>query len=141
MHGDGTPGYHDLQYVDDVSLTSGSATPTPTPAPTRDAEADGHADRRSDADAEADRDADRRADGDADARPRRRPRRRRSGCNGAAADNGPLSNSSGTLATGVAKPFDYPVQHGCNGAGYTAAVIIDDPVNTSYLRAISPPPA
>ena len=57
------------------------------------------------------------------------------GCNGATADNGPLSNSSGTLATGVAKPFDYPVQHGCNGAGYTAAVIIDDPVNTSYLKS------
>ncbi len=57
-----------------------------------------------------------------------------SGCNGAAALNGPLSNSSGTLATGVAKPFDFPVQHGCNGAGYTAAVIIDDPVNTSYVN-------
>ena len=25
------------------------------------------------------------------------------------------------------------MQHGCNGAGYTAAIIIDDPVNTSYL--------
>ena len=58
-----------------------------------------------------------------------------SGCNGAAADNGPLSNSDGTLATGVAKPFDYPVQHGCNGAGYTAAVAIDDPVSTSYLAS------
>ncbi len=57
------------------------------------------------------------------------------GCNGAAADNGPLSNSSGTLATGVAKPFDFPVQHGCNGAGYTAAIVIDDPVNTSYLHS------
>jgi subtilase family serine protease len=55
------------------------------------------------------------------------------GCNGAAADNGPLTNSDGTLATGVAKPFDFPVQHGCNGAGYTAAIAIDDPVNTSYL--------
>ncbi len=55
------------------------------------------------------------------------------GCNGAAPDNGPLSNSDGTLATGVAKPFDFPVQHGCNGAGYTAAVVIDDPVNTSYV--------
>ncbi len=54
-------------------------------------------------------------------------------CNGAAVDSGPLTNSSGTLATGVAKPFDFPVQHGCNGAGYTAAVIIDDPVNTSYV--------
>jgi subtilase family serine protease len=56
-----------------------------------------------------------------------------SGCNGAAADNGPLTNSYGTLATGVAKPFDFPVQHGCNGAGYTAAIAIDDPVSTSYL--------
>ncbi|MGA9943778.1 MAG: protease pro-enzyme activation domain-containing protein [Candidatus Cybelea sp.] len=56
-----------------------------------------------------------------------------SGCNNAAPDNGPLTNSSGTLATGVAKPFDFPVQHGCNGAGYTAAIAIDDPVNTSYL--------
>jgi kumamolisin len=55
------------------------------------------------------------------------------GCNGAAADNGPLTNSYGTLATGVAKPFDFPVQHGCNGAGYTAAIAIDDPVNTSYV--------
>jgi subtilase family serine protease len=25
------------------------------------------------------------------------------------------------------------VQHGCNGAGYTAAVVIDDPVNASYV--------
>ncbi|HKU67608.1 MAG TPA: protease pro-enzyme activation domain-containing protein [Candidatus Baltobacteraceae bacterium] len=54
-------------------------------------------------------------------------------CNGAAADNGPFTNAYGTLATGVAKPFDLPVQHGCNGAGYTAAVVIDDPVNTSFL--------
>ena len=57
-----------------------------------------------------------------------------SGCNGAAPDSGPLSSSDGTLATGVAKPFDFPVQHGCNGAGYTAAVVIDDPVNTSYVK-------
>ena len=58
-----------------------------------------------------------------------------SGCTGTAALNGPLTNSSGTLATGVAKPFDFPVQHGCNGAGYTAAVVIDDPVNTSYVAS------
>ena len=56
-----------------------------------------------------------------------------SACNGAAADSGPLTNSDGTLATGLAKPFDFPVEHGCNGAGYTAAVVIDDPVNTSYV--------
>lgn len=56
------------------------------------------------------------------------------GCNGAAADNGPLTDAYGTLATGVAKPFDFPVQHGCNGNGYTAAIVIDDPVNTSYVK-------
>ncbi len=55
------------------------------------------------------------------------------GCNNAPPDNGPLTNNDGTLATGVAKPFDFPVQHGCNGLGYTAAVVIDDPVNTSYV--------
>lgn len=55
------------------------------------------------------------------------------GCNGAAADNGPLTNSSGTLATGVAKPFDFPVEHGCNGAGQTVAIAIDLPGNNSYV--------
>jgi hypothetical protein len=53
-------------------------------------------------------------------------------CTGAK-DSGPLTNSSGTLATGIADSFDFPVQHGCNGEGYTAAVVIDDPVNTSYV--------
>jgi subtilase family serine protease len=57
------------------------------------------------------------------------------GCNGAAPDSGPLTNAEGTLGTGVAKPFDYPVQHGCNGSGYTAAIAIDDPVNASYLAS------
>jgi kumamolisin len=55
------------------------------------------------------------------------------GCNGAAPDNGPLSNSSGTLATGVAKPFDFPVQHGCDGAGQTIAIAIDLPGTPSYV--------
>ncbi|MBV8749592.1 MAG: hypothetical protein JO103_07745 [Candidatus Eremiobacteraeota bacterium] len=27
------------------------------------------------------------------------------------------------------------MQHGCNGAGYTAAVVIDDPVSTSYVNS------
>jgi subtilase family serine protease len=27
------------------------------------------------------------------------------------------------------------VQHGCNGAGYTAAIVIDDAVNTSYVKS------
>lgn len=130
VHGDGTAGLHNVQYVDDVSLTNGTATPTPTPAPT------------------------------ATPVPTPTPRPTATptpgptgtptpaptptpvptatpgtGCTGTAALNGPLSNSSGTLATGVAKPFDFPVQHGCNGTGYTAAVVIDDPVSTSYLQS------
>jgi subtilase family serine protease len=56
------------------------------------------------------------------------------GCNNAAPDNGPLSNSSGTLATGVAKPFDFPVEHGCDGAGQTIAIAIDLPGTASYVN-------
>ena len=55
-------------------------------------------------------------------------------CNSAPADNGPLSNSSGTLATGVAKPFDLPVEHGCDGAGQTVAIAIDLPGTASYVN-------
>ena len=92
-------------YVDNAALTlsGGSSTPTPSPTPTP------------------------------TATPTASPTPSGGNCNGAAALNGPLSSSNGTLATGIAKPFDFPVQHGCNGAGYTAAVIIDDPVNTSYV--------
>ena len=55
-------------------------------------------------------------------------------CNGAAPLNGPLSNGNGTLATGVAKAFDFPVQHGCSGSGQTAAIIIDSSANISDLN-------
>ena len=59
-------------------------------------------------------------------------------CTGSA-DNGTLRGANGWLATGVAKAFDYPVQHGCNGAGVTVAVEIDTPINASdvngYLSA------
>lgn len=125
VHGDGTYGYHNLQYVDDVSLSGGStptptptpkptATPTPAPTPTP------------------------TPTGNPTPTPTPTPVPTATptpggGCNGSAALNGPLSNSSGTLATGVAKPFDFPVQHGCNGTGYTAAIVIDTPANTSYL--------
>ena len=57
------------------------------------------------------------------------------GCNNAASLNGPLSNSSGTLATGVSKPFDFPSQHGCTGAGETAAIVIDLPGTVSYVNS------
>ncbi len=59
-------------------------------------------------------------------------------CNGTPL-NGSLTSGSGWLATGVAKAFDYPVQHGCDGTGVTVAVEIDTPINASdvsgYLNA------
>jgi hypothetical protein len=54
-------------------------------------------------------------------------------CTGAPPDNGPETDATGDLATAIAHFFDYPVQHGCNGAGYTAAIVIDDPVNTAFV--------
>ena len=57
-----------------------------------------------------------------------------SACTGAKPDDGPYTyQSDGNLAAGVAQPFDFPIQHGCNGAGYTVAIVIDDPVSTSYV--------
>lgn len=106
VHGDGYPYTYTWQYVDDISLSGGSSTPTPaptpvpttTPAPT----------------------------------PTPVPTATPSGnCTGAAALNGPLSGSNGWYATGVAKAFDFPVQHGCNGSGQTVAVEIDTPITTS----------
>ncbi len=133
VHGDGTLGYHNMQYVDDVSLTGGSATPTPTPVPTATPTPKPTATPTTAPTATPVPTATPTGAPTPTPTPVATPTPG-GGCNGAAALNGPLSNSSGTLATGVAKPFDYPVQHGCNGAGYTAAVIIDDPVNTSYVK-------
>ena len=53
----------------------------------------------------------------------------------AAKIGGPLNNAYGTLATGVADAFDYPVQHGCNGAGETVAVEISSPVSPTDIKA------
>ncbi len=123
-----------------LNLSGGTATPTPTPAPTATPTAKPTATPTATPAPTATPTAHPTASPTATPAPTATPTATpvptstpSSGCNGAAADNGPLSNSSGTLATGVAKPFDFPVQHGCNGAGYTAAIIIDDAVNTSYV--------
>lgn len=111
-------------FVDSTSLTlsGGTSTPTPSPAPTATPTPKPTSSPTPSPTATP------------TVAPTATPTAPPGGCNGAAPDNGPLSNSSGTLATGVAKPFDFPVQHGCNGAGYTAAVVIDDPVNTTYVK-------
>ncbi len=134
VHGDGTKGLYDEQFIDDVSVTSGAATPTPAPTATPTAAPTATPTAKPTATPTAGPTATPTAKPTASptAAPTSTPA---SGCNGAAPDNGPLTNSSGTLATGIAKAFDFPVQHGCSGTGYTAAVIIDDAVNTSYVKS------
>lgn len=119
-------------FIDSTALTlsGGTATPTPTPAPTAAPTTTPTPKPTGAPTATATPTA--KPTASAAPTPSAAPTTAAS-CNNAPIDNGPLSNSSGTLATGVAKPFDFPVEHGCNGAGYTAAVIIDDPVNTSYV--------
>lgn len=127
-YGDGYSKTYVYQYLDDVAWAGASPSPSPSPSPTPTAKPTSTPT------------ASPTASPTATPKPTPTPTPTASptstpssGCNGAAPDSGPLTNSDGTLATGVAKPFDFPVQHGCNGAGYTAAVAIDDPVNTSYL--------
>jgi kumamolisin len=143
VHGAGSRSKYDEQYVDDVSLTSGAASPSPSPSPTAAPTATPTAKPTATPTAAPTATPTAAPTATPTVKPSTAPSTAPStspstaptGCNGAAADNGPLTNSSGTLATGVAKAFDFPVQHGCNGAGYTAAVIIDDAVNTSYVKS------
>ncbi len=126
-YGDGYSQTYVYQYVDNVTWV-GSPTPTPSPTPT--AKPTATPTSQPTATPTSQPTATPTAPPTPTPSPSSTPG---GGCNGAAPDNGPLTNSTGTLATGVAKPFDFPVQHGCNGAGYTAAIAIDDPVNSSYL--------
>jgi hypothetical protein len=138
-YGDGYSKTYVYQYVDDVAW-AGSATPSPSPAPTATPTASptpvptatptaGPTSKPTASPTPVPTNA-------PTSTPTPVPTSTPStACNNASPDSGPLTNSSGTLATGVAKPFDFPVQHGCNGAGYTAAIAIDDPVNTSYLAS------
>jgi hypothetical protein len=148
VHGDPDGNlYQNLQYVDDVSLTSGSATPTPAPTATPTAAPTATPKPTATPVPTATPTSGPTTTPTATPKPTATPTATAtpttaptatptptSGCTGTAADNGPLTNSSGTLATGVAKAFDFPVQHGCNGAGYTAAIVIDDAVNTTYVK-------
>jgi hypothetical protein len=126
-------------FIDSTALTLSGGTATPTPKPTATPTATPTPTAKPTATATASSTATPTPKPSATATPTVAPTPTStavsSTCNNAAADNGPLSNSDGTLASGVAKPFDFPVQHGCNGAGYTAAIIIDDPVNTSYVAS------
>jgi subtilase family serine protease len=133
-YGDGYSQTYVYQYVDDVAWLG--ATPSPSPTPTAKPTATPTAQPTATPTPQPTATPTASPTATPTAKPTATPTASptpSSGCNNAAPDNGPLTNSSGTLATGVAKPFDFPVQHGCNGVGYTAAIVIDDPVNTSYL--------
>jgi hypothetical protein len=138
VYGDGYSKAYTYQYVDDVAWSG--ATPTPAPTPTAKPTATPTAKPTATPTAQPTATPTAGPTATPTAKPTATPTAQPTstpgaGCNNSAPDNGPLTNADGTLATGVAKPFDFPVQHGCNGAGYTAAIVIDDPVNTSYLAS------
>ncbi|MDQ2679813.1 MAG: S53 family serine peptidase [Candidatus Eremiobacteraeota bacterium] len=137
VHGDGYGGLNTQQYLDDVSL-SGGGSPTPTPAPTPTATP------RPTPTPTPGQTPTPKPTATPTAKPTATPTPSptstpTTGCTGSAPDNGTLKGANGWLATGVAKAFDFPVQHGCNGAGQTVAVEIDTPINqsdvNSYLSA------
>ncbi len=134
VFGDGYSQTYTYQYVDNVAWLGASPSPSPTPTARPTATPTAKPTATPTAKPTATPTAQPTATPTAQPTPTPNPTSTPGGgCNGAAPDNGPLTNSDGTLATGVAKPFDFPVQHGCNGAGYTAAIAIDDPANKSYL--------
>lgn len=131
-YGDGFSKTYTYQYVDDVAWVGATPTPQPTATPTAQPTATPTAKPTATPTAQPTATPTAGPTATPTSQPTATPTPS-SNCNNASPDNGPLTNSDGTLATGVAKPFDFPVQHGCNGAGQTAAIVIDDPVNTSYV--------
>jgi subtilase family serine protease len=131
-YGDGYSGTYVYQYLDDVAWVGASPSPSPSASPTAKPTATPTAQPTATPTVAPTATPTAQPSATPTVAPTATPTPS-GNCNDASPDNGPLTNSSGTLATGVAKPFDFPVQHGCNGAGETAAIAIDDPVNTSYL--------
>lgn len=133
VHGDGYAYLYTQQFVDDVSLTSGSVpTPSPTPVPTASPTPVPTASPTPKPTASPTA----TPTPAPTATPTATPTPVAGGCNGSAALTGASKQSNGGwLAAGVAKAFDYPVQHGCNGAGQTVAIEIDTAILTSDVSA------
>jgi hypothetical protein len=130
VHGDGYRRGYTVQFADDVSLIGArpappappvppAPTPVPTAAPTMDPTPAPTAEPTTEPTAAP------------TAAPTAMPV---AVCSGAP-DAGAFNDGGGYLATGVAAAFDYPVQHGCNGAGRTVAVEISSPVVQSDIDA------
>ncbi|MBV9269666.1 MAG: hypothetical protein JO165_01125 [Candidatus Eremiobacteraeota bacterium] len=139
VHGDGYPYAYTQQFADDVNLSGAGSTPTPAPTPTPTPVPTPTPTPVPTATPTATPVPTSTPAPTPTPVPTATPTPAPGGCTGSAALNGPLSNSHGWLTTGVAKAFDYPVQHGCNGSGTTVAIEIDTPMNssdlTSYLSA------
>jgi kumamolisin len=120
VHGDGGKHQFTHQYVDDVSLTGAGPKPTPTPTvkPTTAPTASPTSSPTT----------------SPTATPTAAPTTSPVACTGTK-ESGPLRNANGHLATSVADAFDFPVQHGCNGATQTAAIVINSPVHQSDINA------
>lgn len=143
VHGDGYGGLFTEQFVDDVALTSGGG-PTPTPVPTstptpKPTNTPVPTPTPSNAPTPTPKPTNTPTPTNSPTPTPQPTSTPVSGCNGSAALSGSLKSTHGWLATGVAKAFDYPVQHGCGGSGQTVAVEIDTPIVTSdvttYLAA------
>lgn len=113
VHGDGYTGAYTIQYVDDVSLTSGTtptptpkptATPVPTPTPT------------------------------GNPTPTPVPTPTPAGCGTTASIGGALRGPDNGYGPVVpANSYDLPVQHGCNGTGRSSGVAISGDFQESDL--------
>lgn len=132
VHGDGYPYLYTEQFIDDVSLTSGTSTPPPTPTPVPTATPTPRPTTTPSPTPKPTASPTPVPTNSPTPLPTSTPS---SGCTGTAALNGPSKYSGGGwFPTGVAKAFDFPVQHGCNGAGQTVAVEIDTPITTGDVN-------
>jgi cell division septation protein DedD len=147
VHGDGYTGAFTQQFVDDVNLSSGTSTPTPSPTATPSPKPTPTPTPVPTATPKPTPTPVPTATPKPTATPAPTPTpvptatpaptpTPGGSCTGSASDNGALKTAvGGWLATGVAKAFDFPVQHGCNGTGQTVAVEIDTPILTSDVSA------
>ena len=130
VHGDGYKTDFTQQYVDDVTLIGSGATPTPTPKPTATPTAKPTANPTATPTVKPTAPPTVKPTATPTATPTTSP----IACTGTK-ESGPFRNSNGWLATGIAVAFDFPVQHGCDGATRTAAIVIDNSVDKTDLNA------
>jgi hypothetical protein len=129
VHGDGYRRGYTIQFADDVSLIGARpAPPAPTPAPTAAPTIHPTATPTMNPTATPTMDPTPTPTPVQTPVPTAAPTTMPVAACAGVPDAGAFDDGGGYLATGVAAAFDYPVQHGCNGAGRTVAVEISSPV-------------